>query len=117
MPDVFDFRKVGGVPVYRQALTGDGPAVAWDFGWADDPAEVAAVVRDQPFAAASATPAGEVAGDELPKEAFLWHAYRKLFGENPPAKNQGGVGSCVSFGTNTAIRRTMAVEIALGGEA
>jgi len=60
-----------------------------------------------------------VSSAELPKEVFLWQMYRKLDianGKNPPAKNQGGVGSCVSFGTNTAIRRTMAVEIVVGNE-
>jgi hypothetical protein len=107
----FDFRRVGGVPVYQ------GDSVAWDFGWWDNPVEVAAVVRSQPYASASATEAGQVAGDELPKEVFLWHAHKKITGKNPETKNQGGVGSCVSFGTNTAIRRTMAVEIAIGGEA
>jgi hypothetical protein len=102
---------VGGTPIYQ------GNEVNWDFGWWDNPAEVAGVVRTQPYASASATEAGQVGGDDLPKEVYLWHAHKKLTGKLPDTKNQGAVGTCVSFGTNTAIRRTMAVEIAIGGEA
>jgi hypothetical protein len=108
MADAFDFRKVGGTPIFQ------GDKTAWDFGWWDNPAEVSAVVRQLPFASASATDACRI-GD-VPKEVFLWHATKKLTGKNPETKNQGGVGSCVSFGTNTAVRRTMGVEIAIGGE-
>jgi hypothetical protein len=108
---LFDFRKVGGFPIYR------GNTVAWDFGWVDDPAAVAGVVRAQPFATAAATPAGQVSAEELPKEVCQWHAYRALFGKNPPGKNQASVGSCVSFGTNTAADRThTSAIVAAGGD-
>ena len=110
MSETFDYRAVGGVMVTR------GPGgVAWDFGWQRDDGESARIADLQPFITAAATPAAH-AGD-LPKQVYLWDAYRKLYGSLPPAKNQGQVGSCVSFGTNTAVRRTMAVEIALKGEA
>jgi hypothetical protein len=112
MSEEFDLRSVGGILSYSATAAGD-VTPKWDFGWYDNPAEVSAVVRTLPFPIASGTPAGEVDAGDLPKQVFLWQAYRKLTGGNPPAHNQGQVGSCVSFGTCTAIRRTMAVEIAL----
>lgn len=111
MSDTFDFAAVGGTRIVR----GGGPPV-WDFGWVDSPHDVAEVCGGLAFPVAGDTPAGRVAEGELPDRVFLWDAHRKLFGQLPPSKNQGRVGSCVSFGTNTAVRRTMAVEIATGGE-
>ena len=110
MSDALDYRDFGGVPT-----SGDDPA-AWDFGWHRDPAEVARIARGLSCPSASSTPAGRVPLAELPDRVFLWDAHRKIEGRNPPAKDQKRVGSCVAFGTCNAIRRTMAVEIALGGE-
>jgi hypothetical protein len=87
-------------------------SVPYAMGWIENPAEVARIQATLPTPLFSATPANQVVA--IPKEVFLWQAYKKLFGVNPPTKNQGQVGSCVSFGTNTAIRRTMASEIANG---
>jgi hypothetical protein len=112
--DEFDFRSVGGVLVARTDAHGD-PKPVWDFGWVDDPTEVAAVSRRQPWATAAATPAGQVSADELPKEVFQWWAYKALFGRNPPEKNQKSVGSCVSFGTNTGVERGYAVDVKTSG--
>ena len=81
-------------------------------GWIDDPVAVQAVQATLAVPVFATTDAN--AADTLPDHAYLWEAYRKTVGKNPPAKNQGQVGSCVSFGTNTAIRRTMAVEIFVG---
>lgn len=55
------------------------------------------------------TPAGQV--KDLPKQLFLWEAERKLTGEPPPAKDQNPEGSCVGFGTTTAVERTLAAAI------
>ena len=87
------------------------------FGWVEDAEAVDGVVQGLPFKCFSDTPAGAFADDDLPKQVFLWDAYLKVGGALPPTKNQGSVGSCVSFGTNNAIARTMMVQIMVkGGE-
>lgn len=82
-------------------------------GWVDDPVAVAAVAAQQPFPTFGQTDAGRVAMADLPKSVFLWKAELILTGKIK-SYSQGQVGSCVSFGTNTAIRRTMAAEIVAG---
>lgn len=84
-------------------------------GWVDDYAAVEDVLSRRRFKSFGHTPAGRAA-DPLPKQVFLWDAYRKILGTLPPAKDQGNVGSCVSFGTNNAVARTLAVEVALGAQ-
>lgn len=81
-------------------------------GWIDDPVAVQHVQSTLAVPVFATTAANEVS--DLPDHAYLWEAHRKQFGANPEPKNQGSVGSCVSFGTNTAIRRTMACEIFAG---
>lgn len=90
------------------------PPPIWQdqFGWHANPQAVQEVLDRLPFKCLAETPAGQV-GDDVPKQVFLWQAYKKIAGVNPPAKNQGGIGSCVSFGTNNAIARTMAVQISI----
>jgi hypothetical protein len=83
-------------------------------GWRRDPEAVQAVQGRLPFKVFADTPAGRDDAP-LPDHAYLWHAYRKIRGGNPPGKDQQDVGACVSFGTNTAIERTMACDIAGGG--
>ncbi len=82
-------------------------------GWVSDPDEVANVVADLPHKAFGDTPAGRI--QELPKQVFGWQRVEKLLARPPPIKNQGSVGSCVSFGTNTAVERTLAGEIVRRG--
>lgn len=79
-------------------------------GWIADPDEVAAVTDGMTVKTFAATPAGQVDAP-LPKSVYGWKAYEQLFARPPPVKNQGEVGSCVSFGTNTAVERTLAAEI------
>lgn len=83
----------------------------YQFGWHHDPDAVKAVSETLRFKVFADTPAGQ-AQDPLPNQVFLWDAYRKIFNELPPCKNQKDVGSCVSFGTNNAIERTQAAAIA-----
>jgi hypothetical protein len=88
----------------------------YDAGWSNDPAAVKAVadtLRIQTFAD---TPAGQVA-DPLPNQFYQWEVYKKIDPRGPPAKNQNPIGSCVSFGTNNAILRTMACQIVMNGAA
>lgn len=82
-------------------------------GWHNDPWEVDTVLARLPTPLFGDTPAGAVA-DPLPDHVFLWNAVRNLGHGETLVKNQGQVGSCVSFGTNSAIRCTMAAEIVQG---
>lgn len=83
-------------------------------GWVPDPDAVEAIKAELEFPVFAETPAGQ-GQDPLPPFVYMWHAYAKLFGGNPPSKDQGQIGACVSFGTNNAITRTMAADIALAG--
>lgn len=84
------------------------------FGWRRDESAVRRVVQHLRYRSFSATPA-YLAGDPPPAEVYLWKAHLKLFGILPPSKNQGAIGSCVSFGTNNAVARTLAVAVAFAG--
>lgn len=84
-------------------------------GWVDDQREVKFVLQDMEFQTFGQTPAGRAVRGLEPKEVFLWKAWERVNGRPLPARNQGGVGSCVSFGTASAIEVLLAVQIA-GGE-
>lgn len=83
-------------------------------GWVNDPDEVADVVASLPpkLKVFSDTPAGKIGAEQLPAFTYGWKAYEQLFARPPPVKNQGQVGSCVGFGSTTAVERTLAGEIA-----
>ena len=83
------------------------------FGWIDDPATVRAVAATIPFATFRDTEAFGAAYDG-PDDVFLWDACRKVTGELLPPRNQGDIGSCVSFGTASAIEHLICVQIATG---
>ncbi len=99
------------VPVWLHQTfdAGDG---TYQFGWRNDPDAVKAIAAKLPFRTFADTPAGQVQ-DPLPDQVFLWEIYKKADPRGPPIKNQGQVGSCVSFGTHNAILRTMVCYIAL----
>ncbi len=82
------------------------------MGWVDD-----AEIR-QPVAATmpafAETDAFKAVQGEEPQHVYLWEAYRRLYGTNPPERDQGAVGSCVSFGTAHAIEMTLANQVLLG---
>ena len=78
-------------------------------GWIPDPAEVDRIAGMQPYPTFSDTPASRVA--RIPNEVFLWKFYEANAAKPWPSRNQGGVGSCVSFGTAAAIEATMSAEI------
>lgn len=80
-------------------------------GWVEDSEAVVAVAQEQPFPFFSQTPAASTAP---PAEVFLWKAREKLTGKPWPSRNQGKVGSCVSFGTVAAVEATMCSEIMNG---
>ena len=94
MPDVFDCPQ--------------------DFpGWIDDPKAVAAIAELQPIASFGDTEAGQDSS-AFPDHVFLWDAARKITGNLLPPRNQGNIGTCVSFGTARAVEYTMLAEIAAG---
>ncbi len=95
------------IPVFEPT-----PAQA-NGGWVKDDQAVEAVAEQQRFKVFADTPAGK-ADDPLPESVYLWQAYQKAGIRGPPSKNQGQVGSCVSFGTNNAIERSLVVAIANG---
>lgn len=85
-------------------------------GWVDDPEAVAQIASDLEYQSFGDTPAGGIPEAELPKNVFLWDAAKKVLGKLLPPRNQGRVGSCVSFGTNRAIEYTMLGEIVRGDQ-
>jgi hypothetical protein len=99
------------VPIFQpeQFRVADGN---YDFGWQKDDDAVKAVAATLPFKVFADTPAGQQAA--IPDHFYQWEVYRKCDPRGPPTKSQGSVGSCVSFGTNNAILRTMAGQIVLG---
>jgi hypothetical protein len=86
-----------------------------ETGWVSDPDAVAVFSATLNIKVFSDTPAGQVPAQELPKFVYGWKPYAQLFGRPPPIKNQGDLGACVAFGTNTSIERTLAAEIVRRG--
>ena len=85
-----------------------------DAGWQENPSEVNAIVKTLDFKRFSDTPAGRLVFGDEPDHVYLWDAVRKVRGDILPPRNQGQVGSCVSFGTASAIEHLLCVQIALG---
>lgn len=83
-------------------------------GWLADPEAVQQIVAEMPQPYFARMPAADVDDASLPDHAYLWRAYERIGLSRPPMKNQGSVGSCVAFGTTTAIERTVANAIAAG---
>lgn len=82
------------------------------MGWVDDPEGREPVAATMvPFAD---TPAFQAVRGDEPDHVFLWDFYRRVYGANPPERDQGAVGSCVSFGTAAAIEATLAAQVVLG---
>jgi hypothetical protein len=84
-------------------------------GWVDDPAAVEAVLETLPFPVWGSTPASAVAYEDTPEEFLGWKVHEAATGGKPwPIWQQGGVGSCVSFGTSAACLLTLCAEIVRG---
>lgn len=82
------------------------------MGWVDDAEGRAPVAAT--MAKFAETPAFKAFQGDEPNHVYLWDAYRRIYGVPPPERNQGGVGSCVSFGTASAIESTLANQVLLG---
>ena len=86
-------------------------------GWRPDAEAADKDAARSVFPTFADTPAGQVAGEELPKQVFGWKAVEKLTGKPTPLKDQSPTGSCVGFGSTTCIEHTLAMEIlARGGD-
>lgn len=83
-------------------------------GWVDDQEAVESIVAQLPFKSFSETPAAAVSLEAIPKRVALWEIAAKVLGKPLPFRNQGDIGSCVSFGTASAVEATMLCEIYLG---
>jgi hypothetical protein len=83
------------------------------FGWVDDRDQVRAITGTIPNPQFQTTEAfqSEYAG---PDDVFLWDAARQVLGGLIPPRDQGSVGSCVSFGTAAAVEHLICVQIASG---
>lgn len=79
-------------------------------GWINDPEEVAVVVEQQPFASFDLTPIGTMSSAPLQPFVYLWEVYKRFTGHDVANENQGQIGSCVSFGTEMAVKMTIAAQ-------
>jgi hypothetical protein len=83
------------------------------FGWVDDPQTVQAVAAANRFCRFCET---DAFGSPYrgPDDVFLWEACRQATGDLLPPRDQRSVGSCVAFGTASAIEHLLCVQIANG---
>jgi hypothetical protein len=89
----------GGDPVHGQ-------------GWVDDPAAVREVVATLEFKDFKETDAWKAVSDE--EYTYLWALAKKTLGKHIPTRNQGSVGSCVSFGWACGAEYLQVAQIATG---
>lgn len=82
-------------------------------GWLFDEEAVTAHHARHAVPAFGHTPAGRAALAH-PGDVYLWDAARKVTGAVLPARDQGQVGSCTSFGTASAVEHLLCVQIASG---
>jgi C1A family cysteine protease len=76
------------------------------FGWVDDQEAVAEIAAQLPIPSFGDTPANNIT--DIPDKVMPWTI--KVL----PARSQGNVGSCVSFGTARPVEYTHLVEISKG---
>jgi len=84
------------------------------FGWQSKPEETAAIRESLPFGQRyfSETPAGKAVLGNEEDDIFLTDAALSVRGDFLPIRDQGQIGSCVSFGTTTAIEHLILIQIA-----
>ena len=97
----------------RAANAPRSPEPPRSFGWVADPAAVRAVAATLPDAEFARTEAFGADYDG-PDDVFLWDACRKVTGDLLPPRDQKDVGSCVGFGTASAVEHLLCVQIASG---
>lgn len=87
-------------------------------GWVRDNDETARIKASLAEPYFSDTPAGKAfLGPEDDKDVLLTDAAIYVLGKHLPIRDQGQIGSCVSFGTSTAIEHLILVQMARAGQA
>jgi len=86
------------------------PQLKLTAGWVNDPDEVEFVRVTNGIPNFGDTPAGKasLSGDG---DVYLWDFAKLVTGSTLPDRNQGGVGSCVSFGTACAVEHLLLAQI------
>lgn len=79
-------------------------------GWVKDPEEVERVKATYGIPNFADTPANRIV-QNAEGDVYGWEIAKKALGKEIPGRNQGSVGSCVSFGTANAIEYLIAGKI------
>ena len=77
------------------------PDARFANGWVKDEDAVRAVAATLTHPVFADTPAGKV--EAVPDRVYLWDHAKTALGRHVPTRDQGGVGSCVSFGAACAV--------------
>lgn len=99
-------------PLPETVTAADGKAYA--MGRIDDPDAAETFRQQQPAMWFGDTPAGQVKRAAGDRTIILANSAKAVLGKFLPARDQGGVGSCVGFGTAAAIDTLMCVQILRG---
>lgn len=83
------------------------------YGWVPNPVAVAAIQAELACPEFRDTEAF-TADYDGPENVYLWDACRKVTGDLLPPRDQRSVGSCVAFGTASAVEHLMCLQIASG---
>jgi len=110
-PKIVTVEKTVEVVKTVQAPAESVPFLTPTAGWVHDPEEVDKVIRNYRIPNFGDTPAGKaVMASDV--DVHLWEFAKAVNGEYLPDRNQGSVGSCVSFGTATAVEYLLLAQIA-----
>lgn len=109
-PKIVTVEKTVEVVKYVESPTPEPPQLTPTAGWVNDPAEVELVRAMNGIPNFGDTPAGKasLAGDG---DVYLWEFAKAVTGSVLPDRNQGSVGSCVSFGTACAVEHLLLAQI------
>jgi hypothetical protein len=90
----------------------DAEGAEFGQGWQPNPAAVKRVSAELQYKSFADTPAYRENRALADEDVYLWQAATKVLGHVLPARNQGQVGSCVSFGTASAVEHLLLVQLA-----
>jgi hypothetical protein len=109
-PKVVEVVKTVEVVKSEECPPSNTPQLQLTAGWINDPNEVEFVRATNRIPNFGDTPAGKasLSGDG---DVFLWEFAKAVTGDVLPDRNQGGVGSCVSFGTACAVEHLLLAQI------
>lgn len=109
-PKIVTVEKPVEVVKYVESSTAEPPQLKLTAGWINDPEEVELVRMTNGIPNFGDTPAGKasLSGDG---DVYLWDFAKLVTGSVLPDRNQGSVGSCVSFGTACAVEHLLLAQI------